>query len=309
MAATIWRGHITFGLVSIPVRLSKAARSEKISLREVYRPAPQEPGQTPPAETPSRGRKTGRAAPPVEEVQQQEEPAVSRIRLKPVNEASQETVSRADVLKGYEYEKDRYVVLERADLESIAAETDREMEIQEFVHMQEIDPVYLETSYYVIPESSGEKAYALLFTALRETGYVGIAQFAMHRREHVVILHPGSRGILLHTMYYEQEIRKDEEYKANQELVGKKEVELASMLVESMAGPFEPAKYHDTYREKLEALIAAKIKGKATAPAQAKSVKAPVVDILEALQNSLKNVKKPVAREAQGGSQKRSGAR
>src|SRR5437879_8755067 len=118
-------------------------------------------------------------------------PDVSLIKYNPVSEESGEPVPRSEVVKGFEYEKDRYVVLDPADLESIAAETASEMQIQEFVHMDEIDPVYLETSYYVAPEPSGEKAYALLFAALQKTGYVGIAQFAMHRREHVVVVRPG----------------------------------------------------------------------------------------------------------------------
>ena len=193
---------------------------------------------------------------------------MSRIKLNPVSEDGGEAVPRSEVVKGFEYEKDRYVVLEPDDLKNIAAETASEMQIQEFVHIAEVDPVYLETSYYVAPESSGEKAYALLFAALRKTGYVGIAQFAMHRREHVVIVRPGPRGVLVHTMYYENEIRKDQEYKANPDLVTPKEMELASMLVEALAGPFEPSKYHDTYREKLEALIEARRKGKTAAAAR-----------------------------------------
>jgi DNA end-binding protein Ku len=201
------------------------------------------------------------------------------------------------VVKGFEYEKDRYVVLEPADLKSIEAETASDMQIQEFVQMAEIDPVYLESSYYVWPESSGEKAYALLFAALQKTGYVGIAQFAMHRREHVVMVRPGSRGILVHTMYYEYEIRKEQEYTANPELVTPKELELASMLVQALAGHFEPSKYHDTYREKLEALIAARMEGKTAKATPEKPRKAPVVDIMEALQKSLQSTKKPPAGE------------
>jgi DNA end-binding protein Ku len=291
MAATIWRGHITFGLVSIPVRLHRAARSEKVSLRELYR-APQ---STSPAKRHDAGpapmlqpRAGGEAAAP---------PAVSRIKLNPVTEDAGEPVPRSEVVKGFEYEKDRYVVLDPADLESIAAETASEMQIQEFVEMAEIDPVYLETSYYVSPEPSGEKAYALLFAALRKTGYVGIAQFAMHRREHVVVVRPGSRGVLVHTLYYEQEIRKDQEYKANTDLVTPKELELASMLVQALAGHFDPSKYHDTYREKLEALIAARMQGKTAKVTPEKPRKAPVVDIMEALQKSLQATKKPPAGE------------
>jgi DNA end-binding protein Ku len=295
MAATVWRGHITFGLVSIPVRLYRAARSEKVSLRELYRAPPEEP-----QDTSTSGRLTADSS--AAEVPRRggavtAEPAVSRIKLKPVSEDAGEPVPRSEVVKGFEYEKDRYVVLEPAELKSIAAETASEMQIQEFVLMAEIDPVYLETSYYVAPESSGEKAYALLFAALKQTGYVGIAQFAMHRREHVVVVRPGPRGVLVHTLYYEQEIRKDQEYKANTDLVTPKELELATMLVQALAGHFDASKYHDTYREKLEALIDARMKGKTAAAAPEKPRKAQVVDIMEALQKSLQATKKPPAGE------------
>src|ERR1700688_1341297 len=119
----------------------------------------------------------------------------------------------------------------------------------EFVPQAEVDPVYLDATYYVVPERAGEKPYTLLYEALRRSGYVSIAQLTMHSREHLVLLRPGRFGLLLHTLFYSDEFRTDTEWVAPQEL------ELARLLVESLAARFEPAKYKDSYRENLRALI------------------------------------------------------
>ena len=142
------------------------------------------------------------------------------------------------------------------------------------------------------PDEAGEKPYALLFDTLKRTGYVGVAKIAMHNREHIVIFRPGAHGLLMHTMYYANEMRKVEEFRTDTGLVKDKEVELAQMLVESLAAPFEPEKYHDTYRDNLQALIDAKVKGQevVTPPAHEP---AKVIDIMEALKQSLAAARKP----------------
>jgi DNA end-binding protein Ku len=211
-------------------------------------------------------------------------------------EAAEEAVERAEVVRGYEYEPDRFVVVEDEELRAITPETARNMQILEFVKFDEIDPVYLESSYYVSPEKAGEKAYALLFEALKRSGYVAIAEFAMHRREHVVVLRAGKRGIILHTLFYNNEVRRDDEFPANESLVVPRELDVAVLLVQSMAAPFEPDKFRDTYREKLEALIAEKIQGRAVARTPA-AKPAPVADMMEALQKSLQLARKPVSSE------------
>ena len=160
-----------------------------------------------------------------------------------------------------------------------------------------MDPIYLESSYYMAPQAQGEKPYALLFEALRQAGYWGIAKLAMHSREHVVILRPGEKGILLHTMYYNDEIRKVDEFRTEGGLVKAKELELAKLLIEALVEDFDPSKYHDTYRENLQKIIEAKIGGhKVVATPQPHL--APVMDIMEALRKSLAEKKKP-ARSAQ----------
>jgi DNA end-binding protein Ku len=200
-------------------------------------------------------------------------------------------------VKGYEYEKDRYVVVEPEELKSLAPKTSAGMEIEEFVALSEVDPVYFETSYYVIPEEAGEKAYALLYRSMQTTGLVAIAKFAMHSREHVVVLRPGKKGLLAHTMYFVSEVRADEEHRADIAAVRDNELGLAETLIRSLTAPFEPEKYRDTYRERLESMLAQKVKGQPVAASPPVSKPAEVVDIADALRRSLANLKKPVTSE------------
>ncbi|MGI8990714.1 MAG: Ku protein [Bryobacteraceae bacterium] len=285
MAATVWKGHLTFGLVSIPIKLFRAARAERIKFHRLNRA------------NASRVRQQL-----VSEVEPEPEPA-SETRLslaapvQPVYQPTHSPLPRTEIVKGYEYEKDRYVAVEDQELETIAPKTSREMEIVEFVKFDEIDPVYLETSYYAIPDRGGEKPYSLLFGALRQTGYVALARVAMHNREHVAVVRPGSKGILVHTMYFADEVRKSEEFQTDASAVSKKEMELAVLLVAALAAKFEPEKFKDTYREKLQSMIESKILGEAAVqPPEPR--KSEVIDILAALKNSLEIARKPVASAA-----------
>ena len=314
MAATVWKGHLTFGLISLPVKLHRAARAERVSFRQLYGPnagrvkqvyireeegAPEETEEEePPAMTGYRDRVTEPAA--FTERPRSIEPTPIRGRAPvtplPISPPPLPFVPRSELVKGYEYEKGRYVTVSKADLEKITPQTAREMQILEFVKLADVDPIYFETSYYVTPEKAGERAYALLFEALRTSGYVAVAQFAMHNREHVIILRPGRTGIVLHTMFYETEIRRDDEYRTDTSGVVEKELKLALLLVENLTAPFEPAKYRDTYKDKLDAMIAAKIEGEETVETPAPKTK-PAADILAALERSLAVMKKPAAVE------------
>jgi len=258
MASTVWKGHLTFGLVSFPVKLYSAARSESISFNQLHK---------------SDG---------------------SRVRQVLYCAAEDKPIPRSEIVKGYEYEKDRYVVIEDEEIKKVAPQTAKVMEIQEFVKADAVDPIYLETSYYMAPDEAGEKPYALLFDALKKSGYMGIARVTMHNREHVVILRPGANGVLLHTMYYNHEIRKVDEFRTDLSLVKEKELALAQSLVEALAADFEPDKYQDSYRENLLQMIESKKEGKeVVATPEPKQEK--VVDILEALKASLAVAKKPAA--------------
>jgi DNA end-binding protein Ku len=256
MAASVWRGHLTFGLVSFPIRLFSAARSETISFNLLHKDDH------------------------------------SRIRQVTYCQAEDKPIGRNETVKGYEYEKDRYVVIDEEDIKKVAPKTAKVMEILEFVKADEVDPIYLESSYYVAPDEGGERPYALLFEALRQSKYYALAKVAMHNREHIIILRPGAKGILSHTMYYQDEIRQVEEFRTDTSLVKEKELEMAKMLISSLEGDFEPAKYHDTYRDNLQQMIEAKIEGKKVVETPEAKV-APVIDIMEALKRSLAEKRKP----------------
>jgi DNA end-binding protein Ku len=257
MASTVWRGHLTFGLVSLPVRLYSAARGETVSFNLLH------------------GKDN------------------SRIKQITFCQAEDKPVPRSELVKGYEYEKDRYVVIEEEDIKKVAPKTAKVMEILEFVKGDQVDPIYLESSYYMAPDEGGEKPYALLFAALHEVKYYALAKIAMHNREHIVILRPGKKGILLHTMYYQDEIRQVDEFRTDTELVKPKELEMAKMLIDTLAADFEPEKYHDTYRDNLLQMIEAKKEGQVVVETPEPHV-APVIDIMEALKRSLAEKKKPV---------------
>jgi DNA end-binding protein Ku len=207
-------------------------------------------------------------------------------------------IPRSEIVKGFEYEKDRYVVIEDEEVKKVAPVTAKVMEILEFVKSDQVDPIYLETSYYMAPDEAGEKPYALLFDGLKKTGYVGIARISMHNREHIVVLRPGKNGVLLHTMYFAHEIRHVDEFRTDLSLVKEKESALATSLIEALAAEFEPEKYKDNYRENLLKMIESKKAGEEVVatpePQQGK-----VVDILEALKASLAMAKKPAASETE----------
>ena len=307
MASTVWRGYISFGLISIPVRLYRAARAERISLRRLYRPAEQSPvsddaleevPSTPIQQPASHSRQQSEASArqtnlpaPVA----RPEPALVPVTQVSVRKGTDEVLAQNSVVKGYEYEKGRFVAVESEELKNAAPKTSAAMEIAEFVQLSQIDPVYFETSYYVTPEEAGEKAYALLYRAMQLSGLVALAQFAMHSREHAVVLRPGAKGLLAHTMFYASEVRADEEFKADVSSVSDKELTLAQTLIQSLEEPFEPEKYRDTYREKIQALIDSKVQGQALPATVSAPKQAEVVDIADALRRSLANLRKPAS--------------
>lgn len=289
MASTVWRGHLAFGMVSFPIRLSRAARAEKVSFRRLRR--------TSPAPAPAAERSAPRGKQPAALPAEEEDTRAPSVELTHNTiTAGEQPVTREELVKGYEYGKGQYVVLEDEELERITPATSKEMQIVEFVNLVEIDPIYYETSYYVVPGEAGERPYSLLFEAMRGTGYAGLAQLAMHRREHIVVLRPGRSGLIAHTMFYPDEVRSAEEYRTGSSEINPRELDLAKRLIEAMVTPFEPGKFRDTYREQVQQMISEKIEGQRVARAPEPGRRPPrVVDILEALQESLKSAKKPAA--------------
>ena len=258
MASSVWKGHLTFGLVSFPIRLFSAARSETISFNLLHKDDH------------------------------------SRIRQVTYCQVEDKPVPRSELVKGYEYEKDHYVEIDEEDIRKVAPKTAKVMEILEFVKSEQVDPLYLESSYYMAPDEGGEKPYALLFQALRESKLFAIAKVAMHNREHIIVLRPGAKGILSHTMYYQDEIRQVEEFRTDTSLVKDKELAMAKMLISSLEAEFEPQKYHDDYRENLRKMIEDKIEGRKVVATPETHI-APVIDIMEALKKSLAEKRKPAS--------------
>jgi DNA end-binding protein Ku len=185
------------------------------------------------------------------------------------------------------------VVVEDGELAQITPRSSRVMEVLEFVPQAEVDPVYLDASYYVAPERAGEKPYTLLYEALRCTAQAALAQLTMHHREHLILLRPGRFGLMLHTLFYRDEIRALDEFRTDTEWVTPQELELARLLVESLAAHFDPANYKDNYRESVRALIDSKIRGEEVKLGAIAWAPPPVTDILEALKASLARAKKP----------------
>ena len=258
MASSVWKGHLTFGLVSFPVRLFSAARGETISFNMLHKADH------------------------------------SRIKQVIYCQAEDKAVPRSELVKGYEYEKDRYVEIDEEDIKKVAPKTAKVMEILEFVKADQVDAIYLESSYYVAPDEGGEKPYALLYEALRQSAYYAVAKVAMHNREHIILLRPGAKGIVSHTMYYQDEIRQVDEFRTDTSLVKDKELDLAKMLISSLEAEFEPQKYHDAYRANLQKMIEAKIEGQKVVATPEVHV-APVIDIMDALKKSLAEKRKPAA--------------
>jgi len=262
MAASVWSGYLTFGLISMPVRLFSGARSSGISFHMLHRDD------------------------------------LARVKQQLICSADGKVIERSDTVKGYEYRKDEYVVIEPDEIKKIEPKTAKTMEILEFVKTADVDPLYFESSYFMVPEEAGRRPYALLTKALEESEYVAIAKVTMHNREYTVFLRPYNGGMMLHTMYYSEEVRQVESFGAPDVELKDAEVKVAHQLIEALAGDWDPEKYHDSFQENLKKLIETKLEGGKIAEVEKPKKLAPVVDLMAALKQSLAEMegkKKPAA--------------
>ncbi len=304
-------------MVSIPIRLYKASRRERIRFRNVYR-TPEYSQAADDAEV------EDASSPPVSKTQVKEihrpasvmsvgavfEPAppsqVERLRKQSVGDADRSPIPPEQVLKAYEIEKDRYVTFEPPEVAALRPHTSSKLAITEFVLLEEIDPLFFETSYYAAPDPGGEKPYALLFQALTETGYAGLGSFAMHGREHATVVRPGRRGLILHTLYFANEVRTSEEYQADRRLVVPKELDLAKLLIGALEAHFNPEKLKDTFEEKLREFIQARANSAPNVYSRDQVSRSASVDnIMDALKKSLEALRRPPEREKSRPAQKR----
>ncbi len=237
---------------------------------------------------------------------------LQRIKQQLYCPAENRLVERSEIVKGYEYRKDEYVVVEPEEIKKIEPKTAKTMEILEFVKSSDVDPVFFESSYYMVPEEAGRRPYALLTTALEKSEYVAIAKLTMHNREYTVFLRPHEGGLMLHTMYYAEEVRKVEGFGAPDVELKDAEVKVAHQLIEALAAGWDPDKYHDTFQENLKKLIETKLEGGTIAEVEKPKKLAPVVDLMAALKQSLADMegkKKPAATTGVAASGKKSRAR
>lgn len=270
MAATVWKGFVSFGLVSFPVRLLVAARDKSIRFHLLHKKD------------------------------------LSRVKEVYFCQTEDKPLEREDLVKGFEVSKDEYVVVDQSELDKIAPKTAKVMDILEFVKAEDFDAVFLDKSYHVIPDGNVFKPYALLREAMKQRGQYAIAKVAMHNREHIVVIRPDGKELMLHTMFFANEIQQVA-VKTGAEKFSAKELTLAGQLIDTLAGKFDPAKFHDEYQDNLQRLIEQKQKGERVTVSK-REKPAPVVNILDALRKSLADNKPNAKARPRAKARKRSAA-
>jgi DNA end-binding protein Ku len=261
MPRSIWTGAISFGLVTVPVKLYSAVNRKTVRFNQL-------------------NAKTG-----------------SRIQQKRVDASTGEEVDFEDLVKGYEISSDRYVVIEPAELEGVEPKKTRSIEIEDFVDLEEIDPIYYDHPYYLAPGAGGAKPYRLLLEAMRESNKVGIAKVVIRSKESLVALRPMADHDVLEmaTMLFADEVvdpeRLDDIPSADEVSISERELAIAKQLVESLASDFEPQRYKDTYREAVLEMIEKKAAGEEIAVQPEAEEAAPVPDLMSALKASLDAVR------------------
>jgi DNA end-binding protein Ku len=276
MPRAIWTGAISFGLVTVPVKLYSAVDRKTVRFHQL-------------------SGKTG-----------------VRVAQKRVDPQTDEEVPYQDIVKGYEIAPDRYVRVEPAELDSLEPRKTKTIEIEEFVELSQIDPIYYDHPYYLAPGTGGAKPYRLLLEAMEETGRVAIARVVIRSKEQLVAVRPMGIVLGMATMLFPDEIlspeRLDEVVEAANAKTTKRELDIAKQLVESLAADFEPDKYRDSYREEVLALIERKAEGKEIAvQPPAEEVRAPAPDLMSALKASLDAVR--AAGDGNGGEKRKKPAK
>lgn len=252
-ASNVWNGMLSFGLISMPISLRAAAREEKVSFNQIH------------------------------------STCNGRIKQQLFCPTCDVVVSRGDLLKGYEYEKDNYVIVSQAELDAIEPESAKTLELSAFVPRSQVDPIFFESSYYLVPADGGQKAYALVLQAMRQTELVGIARIVRNGKEHICVIRPYSQGMILHTLFWTDEVRgvSCPELPATNE----SEVGMAKQLIQMLTTEWDPKQYSDAYRASVMQLIAAKCAGQELPAASPTTPKAEIVDITSALKQSLAAMK------------------
>ncbi len=260
MARAIWSGSISFGLLNVPVKLYSAVARRGIALREIR------------------------------------DSDSARIRHRRVAEGTDEEVPYENIIKAFEISKDRYVPLSKDELASLDPKKTRAIEVQDFVDLEEIDPIYFDSPYYLGPADGAERAYSLLAQAMEASGKVAIARFVFRNKEHLAAIRPGDGVLTLTTMRFADEVVPpsdlDDALPSEKPKVPKREVQMAEQLIDSLTSSFDPSAYRDEYREELLAMIERKAAGEEVVAApegeEREATKAP--DLMAALEQSIAEV-------------------
>jgi DNA end-binding protein Ku len=252
-AHSIGSGTLSFGLVSIPVKMFTAASSENLSFNLLH------------------------------------EKCGGRIKQQQVCPTCNEVLDRSSLVKGYEFAKEQYVRFTEEELKKLETDSSRMIEIAEFVPLEQVDPIYFEKTYYLGPDKGGDKAYRLLTDAMLKTDRVALAKFVMRGKETLVLIRASHDGLMLHTMYYADEVRDFGEIdKGKEASVRPGELDLAQRLIDELSSKeFKPEKYHDDYREKVLQVIESKVEGKEITSVAPQAQRTQVIDLMEALKQSL----------------------
>jgi DNA end-binding protein Ku len=270
-ARPIWKGHISFGMVSIPVRLSKATEEHDIRFHLLHKP--------------------------------------DNARLKQLRICSEDgkQVTADETVKAFEVSPDEYIVMEPADFEQVQIESTRTIEINEFVPLESIDPIYFETSYFLDPEPTGRKPFALLRRALEDARRVGLAHLTMAQKEYLCAIRLYQGTLFLNTLHYADEIREaPEDVSTDDVKITDKEIALAASLIDALSEDFEPDKYHDRYRDALLAMITKKQEGQQLEPKRSPTSRMAATDLMDALRESVEALRK--GKQAAAGAPKRASA-
>ena len=267
----LWKGAISFGLISIPVRLYSAVENKSLKFHLLH----EEDG--------------------------------GRIKYKRECAKCGKEVSWDDIIKGYEYSKDHYVTFTDDEMEALDVDSIRAIDVVSFVPLEDIDPIYFDKTYYVIPEASGIKAYKLLAEALEAEGQVGVTKIALRDKEHLSTIRLKDDVFVLETMHWPDEIRQPEFDELSKRVdVRDQEVKMARQLIQQLSDEFKPEDFEDEYRIRLQELAEKKVEGQEVTVAQEPEAEpAPVVDIMEALKASVSEAKKKRSSETKPGAKKK----
>jgi DNA end-binding protein Ku len=254
MPSSIWSGAVSFGLVNVPVKLISATKSQDVRFHQL------------------------------------EEGTGARIRLRKVSEQSGDEVPNDRIVKGYEISSGQHVVVEPEEIDALAPKASKAVEIEDFVDLDQIDPVFFEQPYYLVPDKNAAKPYRLLVDAMTELNKVAVGRFVLRSKEHLVAIRPVGGVLCLEMMRFADEVLVPEGVEPAQEpdaAPNERELTMARQLIDALSTEFEPSKYHDTFREQLRSLIEAKAQGQEIVAEPEVEEPAKVVDLMAALEASL----------------------